>query len=46
MSANMELGIQLMIYGLAGVFLVLAIFIVTIVLLRKFFPHRGDQDDG
>jgi Na+-transporting methylmalonyl-CoA/oxaloacetate decarboxylase gamma subunit len=46
MSTDMELGIQLMIYGLAGVFLVLAVFVVTIVLLRKFFPHRDDKDDG
>lgn len=46
--SDMELGWQLMAYGLAGVFSVLILLWGTIRLLLKVFPYRetiSDPDD-
>lgn len=43
---DLQLGFQLMGYGLAGVFLVLFLFILMIMGLTKAFPVKQDQDEG
>ena len=40
MSQTFLWGLELMGYGLVGVFVTLAAFILMISLLTKFFPHR------
>lgn len=44
MSATFALGVELMLYGLAGVFLTLILFILMIYGLTKLFPHKGDEE--
>ncbi len=36
-------GLMLMGYGLAGVFLVLILFYLAIIVLRKVFPDKNDS---
>ncbi|NLN63889.1 MAG: OadG family protein [Clostridiaceae bacterium] len=43
--SDISLGLQLMQYGLAGVFLVLILFYVLITLLVKIFPYRPENDE-
>lgn len=38
--SDISLGLQLMGYGLIGVFTVLILFYFTIQLLMKLFPHK------
>lgn len=38
--SDLNLGVQLMGYGLLGVFSVLVLFYFTIQLLMKVFPHK------
>ncbi|MDH8677780.1 OadG-related small transporter subunit [Fusibacter bizertensis] len=37
---ELELGLELMGYGLAGVFIVLILFFIVIKILVKIFPSR------
>jgi len=39
----LQMGFQLMGYGLSGVFIMLALFIITIKLLTKLLPDRKDK---
>lgn len=41
---HLNLGFQLMAYGLAGVFVVLILFYIMIKLLLKIFPYKEEQD--
>ncbi|HSN65919.1 MAG TPA: OadG-related small transporter subunit [Fusibacter sp.] len=36
------LGLELMAYGLTGVFAVLILFFIVIKLLLKVFPYKGE----
>lgn len=36
-------GLMLMVYGLAGVFVVLILFYLAIIALRKIFPYKDEQ---
>jgi hypothetical protein len=40
---DIMLGVQLMGYGLIGVFAVLAVFYGLIVAIRKLFPYKDDK---
>ena len=40
---KLGLGIQLMLYGLAGVFTVLVLFYAMIVGLMKMFPYKPED---
>jgi len=39
------LGIQLMEYGLAGVFLVLILFYVMIIVMMKVLPYKPENKE-
>ncbi|MBZ4646339.1 MAG: hypothetical protein PWR27_1297 [Petroclostridium sp.] len=41
---QINLGLQLMGYGLAGVFLVLILFYAVIRLLVKIFPYNPEEE--
>ena len=41
--SDINLALQLMLYGLAGVFLTLILFYVAIRLLTKLFPYKEEQ---
>ncbi|NLK72395.1 MAG: OadG family protein [Clostridiales bacterium] len=41
--SDMDLGLQLMAYGLAGVFTVLVLFYLGIKLLVKLFPYKEEE---
>jgi len=43
--SDFSLGLQLMEYGLAGVFIVLILFYVIILVLMKLFPYHPDNED-
>lgn len=43
---DISLGLQLMVYGLAGVFLVLILFYVMIMLMMKIFPYRPESEEN
>jgi Na+-transporting methylmalonyl-CoA/oxaloacetate decarboxylase gamma subunit len=43
--SEISMGLQLMGYGLAGVFLVLILFYVMILLMMKIFPYRPESDE-
>lgn len=43
MNETFALGIQLMLYGLAGVFTTLLLFMLSIWLLTKIFPYREEK---
>jgi Na+-transporting methylmalonyl-CoA/oxaloacetate decarboxylase gamma subunit len=45
MSSDISLGLQLMQYGLAGVFLVLILFYILIVIMMKLFPYKSEKED-
>ena len=45
MSNTFMLGIELMLYGLAGVFTTLILFILMIVGLTKIFPHKKTDEN-
>jgi len=45
MSELMKQGIQLMGYGLIGVFSTLILFIVVICLLVKLFPYQEKPEE-
>ncbi|MDR1568572.1 MAG: OadG family protein [Streptococcaceae bacterium] len=46
MQENLIQALQLMIFGMAGVFLVLFLIYLTSRLLLKLFPEkRGDQNE-
>jgi Na+-transporting methylmalonyl-CoA/oxaloacetate decarboxylase gamma subunit len=38
------LGLELMGYGLAGVFIVLILFFIVIKMLIKIFPYKEEQN--
>ena len=40
---DLNLGFQLMLYGLTGVFSVLILFYFTIVILNKLFPGKPSK---
>lgn len=42
--SDISLGLQLMEYGLAGVFLVLILFYILIIFLMKIFPYHPEED--
>lgn len=42
---DISLGLELMGYGLAGVFLVLILFYVMIVLMVKIFPFHPESEE-
>ena len=42
--AQLGLGLQLMVYGLIGVFMVLIVFFGMIKALIKLFPARDDEE--
>ncbi len=44
--SEISLGLQLMGYGLAGVFVVLILFYFMIVLMLKIFPYRPEKQDA
>ena len=43
---GISMGLQLMGYGLTGVFLVLILFYAMILLMMKIFPHRPESDEA
>ncbi|HAA25468.1 MAG TPA: hypothetical protein DCE11_05025 [Ruminiclostridium sp.] len=43
---DVVLGMQLMQYGLSGVFLVLILFYGVITLLMKALPYRAEDDEN
>ena len=43
MSTTFLLGVELMLYGLAGVFTTLILFILMIKGLTKIFPYKEDE---
>lgn len=43
---QIQLGVTLMCYGIAGVFSVLALFILLIKAIVKLFPAKLPQDEG
>lgn len=43
---DVVLGMQLMQYGLSGVFLVLILFYGVITLLKKALPYRAEDDEN
>ena len=45
MSTTFLLGVELMLYGLAGVFTTLILFILMITGLTKIFPHKEDDSN-
>lgn len=44
MSTTFMLGVELMLYGLVGVFVTLIVFIGTIYALTKAFPDKGEEN--
>ncbi len=44
--SDVSMGLQLMGYGLAGVFLVLILFYVMILLMMKIFPYRPESEEN
>lgn len=46
MSHTFALGLQLMLYGLTGVFTTLIVFILSIVALTRLFPARELQEEN
>lgn len=44
--SEISMGLQLMGYGLTGVFLVLILFYAMILLMMKIFPHRPESDEA
>lgn len=46
MMSDVSMGLQLMGYGLAGVFLVLILFYVMILLMMKIFPYRPESEEN
>lgn len=42
---DIQLGLQLMGYGMAGVFLVLILFYLMILLLMKIFPYNPEKEE-
>jgi len=42
---DISLGYQVMVYGLAGVFLVLILFYALIGVLMKLFPYHPEKED-
>lgn len=45
MDSDIFLGLELMKYGLIGVFLVLILFYAVIVIMMKLFPHHPEKED-
>ena len=45
MSTTFSLGLELMLYGLAGVFTTLILFILMILGLTKIFPYKDDDSN-
>jgi len=43
---DIVLGMQLMQYGLSGVFLVLILFYGVITLMMKLLPYRAEDDEN
>jgi len=43
--SEISLALQLMVYGLAGVFLVLILFYWTIKALLKIFPYKEEEQN-
>jgi len=43
--SEISLALQLMVYGLAGVFLVLILFYWTIKALLKIFPYKKEEQN-
>ncbi|MDK2799867.1 MAG: hypothetical protein PWP27_1078 [Clostridiales bacterium] len=43
---QIDLGLQLMAYGLSGVFFVLIMFYAVIKLLDKIFPYSPEKEQG
>ena len=43
--SEISMGLQLMGYGLAGVFIVLIVFYAMILLMMKIFPHRPESEE-
>jgi Na+-transporting methylmalonyl-CoA/oxaloacetate decarboxylase gamma subunit len=43
--SDISLGLQLMQYGLAGVFLVLILFYFMIKALMKLFPYQPENEE-
>jgi hypothetical protein len=44
--SEISMGLQLMGYGLIGVFLVLILFYAMILLMMKIFPYRPESDEA
>jgi Na+-transporting methylmalonyl-CoA/oxaloacetate decarboxylase gamma subunit len=45
MNNDLINGLIIMGVGMAGVFLVLVLFYIIILLLKKFFPYKPESDD-
>ncbi|NLO39492.1 MAG: OadG family protein [Ruminiclostridium sp.] len=43
--SDISLGLQLMGYGLVGVFVVLILFYFMILLMMKVFPYRPENEE-
>jgi len=43
---DIVLGVQLMEYGLSGVFLVLILFYAVITLMMKALPYKPENDEN
>ncbi|MBP7175946.1 MAG: OadG family protein [Thermoclostridium sp.] len=43
--SEISMGLQLMAYGLAGVFVVLILFYFMIMLMMKIFPYRAENEE-
>lgn len=41
----MQLGIELMMYGLAGVFSVLIVFMLAIKIMTVLLPYKDSRED-
>lgn len=46
MSEMFYQGLQLMLFGLAGVFITLLLFMLSIHLLVKIFPYKEDEESN
>lgn len=44
MDTNIRLALELMLYGVSGVFFVLIVFFVIVKLLNVIFPYKGEND--
>lgn len=42
---ELKLGVDLMLYGLAGVFVVLILFYAVIRILNRLFPSRAPENE-